>query len=52
MKLKGKAALIDRLIDRGKITIDEVSDATKHKAIKDAVKASQAEKEAKRKKVK
>lgn len=48
MKLKGKAALIDRLIDRGKLTVDEISDTAKHKPVKDAVKASQAEKAAKR----
>lgn len=50
MKLNGKAALIDRLIDRGKITMADVSDATKHKSVKDAVKASQDEKKAKKEK--
>lgn len=48
MKLRGRAALIDRLIDRGKLTLDEVSDTAKHKAVKDAVKAKQAEKQAKK----
>lgn len=51
-KLRGKAYWLDRLIDKGRITMDEITETAKHKPFKDAVKVRQDQKKAEREKVK